>query len=94
MISGLAVREKFLQDAEKLDLHNDQIFIKNFEQKYHSHLVNAIIDNLYQHTPSLLNQPQKLKIIYMDFRNGLADKSTVIIDSMAVKSFIFKQQKT
>ena len=30
----------------------------------------------------------------MDFRNGLADKSTVIIDSMAVKSFIFKQQKT
>ncbi len=94
VISGLAVREKFLQDAEQLELHNDQIFIKNFEQKYHGHLVNAIIDNLYQHTPSLLNQPQKLKTIYMDFRNGLADKSTVIIDSLAVKSFIFKQQKT
>lgn len=89
IISGLAVQEKFLHDAEVLNLSSNNIFTDLFEHHYHNYLIKLCIEKLYNNE-SLVNQnPDIVRSVYKDFRDGLADNATISIDSTVVKKFIF-----
>jgi len=93
VISGLAVRDVFLQEAEKLELHKAHSFTERITQKYNAHLINLSLENCYNSIPlDDINRLQNIKTAYLNFRNELADKSLIRIDSLAVKSFILIQQ--
>lgn len=91
IIKGLAVREKFLQKAEKLNLHQTSIFPETFNQKTNDYLINICLDNLYKSVPFDNERAMNIKTTYLNFRNELAINSTIKIDSLAVKSFILNQ---
>lgn len=93
VISGLAVRDVFLQEAEKLKLHKAHSFTETITQKYHAHLINLSLEKFYETIPlEEINRNQRIKTAYLNFRNGLADKSLIRIDSLEVKSFILNQR--
>ncbi len=94
IIKGLAVRDVFLREAETLGLSAIPTFTNTFTQKYNSYLINLCLNNLYDTVPMDNDRSQKIKTAYLNFRNKLADKSTITIDSLAVKSFVLNQRIT
>jgi len=93
VIQGLAVRDVFLWEAEKLNLHKSRSFTETLTQKYNVHLINLYLVKCYKTIPlDDDNRAQNIKIAYMNFRNELADKSSIQVDSLAVKSFILNQR--
>lgn len=93
VIKGLAVREKFLQKAEKLGLHKSTSFTEILNQKHNSHLIKLCLNKLYNTVPlNIDDRSQHIKTTYLNFRNELADKSSITIDSLAVKSFVLNQR--
>ncbi len=94
-IKGLAVRDVFLREAEKLELPETHSFTNTFTQKYNSYLINLCLKSLYDTVPfDSDDRSQHIKTAYLNFRNGLADKSSITIDSLAVKSFVLNQRVT
>jgi hypothetical protein len=95
IIKGLAVRDVFLREAERLELSATLLFTDTFTQKYNSYLINLCLNNLYDTVPfDSDGRSQIIKTAYLKFRNKLADKSTITIDSLAVKSFVLNQRIT
>lgn len=94
IIKGLAVRDVFLREAETLELFATPTFTNTFTQKYNSYLINLCLNDLYDTVSIDDGRSQKIKTAYLNFRNKLADKSTITIDSLAVKSFVLNQQIT
>ena len=93
IIKGLAVREQFLQKAERLNLHKTPLFTETLDQKHNSYLINLCLNKLYDTVPfDIDDRSQHIKTAYLNFRNELADKSSITIDSLAVKSFVLNQR--
>ncbi len=93
IIKGLAVREQFLQKAERLNLHKTPLFTETLDQKHNAYLIKLCLNKLYDTVPfDIDDRSQHIKTAYLNFRNELADKSSITIDSLAVKSFVLNQR--
>lgn len=68
VISGIAVRDVFLQEAEKMELHKAHSFTETISQKYNAHLINLNLKNCYNSIPlDDINRLQNIKIAYLNF---------------------------
>ncbi|MFQ6677484.1 MAG: peptidylprolyl isomerase [Fidelibacterota bacterium] len=95
IIRGLAVRNIFLAEAEKMRLEKSALFTETFTQKYNAYLINLCLENCYNSIPlDTIDQIQSVKTAYINFRNELANKSSISVDSLKVKSFILNQAIT
>lgn len=86
-IKGLAIREHLLSMARNKKVQDRKQFRKEYEQKISSYLIQAFLKN--QLKANEADNLQILKQNYFDFRNELAAGSTIRIDSLTVRSFIF-----
>jgi hypothetical protein len=82
VLSGLLVRNKIINDAENLGLHRTGIFQENLKQEYTSLILKEVMNDIITDSGSVNWQNE-----YFKFRNGLAVKSRISIDSVQVKSF-------
>ena len=82
VLSGLLVRNKMINDAENLGLHRTDMFQENLKQEYTSLILKEVMNDIIIDSGSVNWQNE-----YFKFRNGLAVKSKISIDSTQVKSF-------
>jgi foldase protein PrsA len=82
VLSGLLVRNKIINDAENLGLHRTGIFQENLKQEYTSLILKEVMNDIIIDSGSVNWQNE-----YFKFRNSLAVKSKISIDSVQVKSF-------
>jgi len=82
VLSGLLVRNKMINDAENLGLHRTDMFQENLKQEYTSLILKEVMNDIIIDSGSV-----NWKNEYFKFRNGLAVKSKISIDSTQVKSF-------
>ncbi len=82
VLSGLLVRNKMINDAENLGLHRTDIFQENLNQEHTSLILKEVMNDIITDSGSVNWQNE-----YFKFRNGLAVKSKISIDSTQVKSF-------
>ncbi len=82
VVSGLLVRNKMINDAENLGLHRTGMFQENLKQEYTSLILKEVMNDIITDSGSVNWQNE-----YFKFRNGLAVKSRISIDSVQVKSF-------
>ena len=94
ILTGLAVREKMLLQAEELQLSTNIRFTELLERHYHSYLVNQCLEELFDHTDQLYQNPNLRQSIYKNFRDGLAEDAAIFIDSTVVKEFILDTKET
>ncbi|HIB32645.1 MAG TPA: hypothetical protein EYO45_06010, partial [Candidatus Marinimicrobia bacterium] len=82
VLSGLLLRNKMINDAENLGLHRTDKFQENLKQEYTSLILKEVMNDIIIDSGSVNWQNE-----YFKFRNGLAVKSKISIDSTQVKSF-------
>lgn len=82
VLSGLLVRNKMINDAENVGLHRTDMFQENLKQEYTSLILKEVMNDIIIDSGSVNWQNE-----YFKFRNGLAVKSKISIDSTQVKSF-------
>jgi len=82
VLSGLLLRNKMINDAENLGLHRTDKFQENLKQEYTSLILKEVMNDIIIDSESVNWQNE-----YFKFRNGLAVKSKISIDSTQVKSF-------
>ena len=82
VVSGLLVRNKMINDAENVGLHRTDMFQENLKQEYTSVILKEVMNDIIIDSGSVNWQNE-----YFKFRNGLAVKSKISIDSTQVKSF-------
>ena len=82
VLSGLLVRNKMINDAENLGLHRTDMFQDNLKQEYTSVILKEVMSDIILDSGSVNWQNE-----YFKFRNELAVKSKISIDSTQVKSF-------
>jgi len=82
VVSGILVRNKMINDAENLGLHRTDIFQENLNQEHTSLILREVMNDIITDSGSVNWQNE-----YFKFRNGLAVKSRISIDSVQVKSF-------
>ena len=82
VLSGLLLRKKMINDAENLGLHRTDKFQENLKQEYTSVILKEVMNDIIIDSGSVNWQNE-----YFKFRNGLAVKSKISIDSTQVKSF-------
>jgi hypothetical protein len=82
VLSGLLVRNKMINDAENVGLHRTDMFQENLKQEYTSVILKEVMNDIIIDSGSVNWQNE-----YFKFRNGLAVKSKIFIDSTQVKSF-------
>ena len=82
VLSGLLVRNKMINDAENVGLHRTDMFQENLKQEYTSLILKEVMNDIIIDSESVNWQNE-----YFKFRNGLAVKSRMSIDSVQVKSF-------
>ena len=82
VVSGILVRNKMINDAENLGLHRTDKFQENLKQEYTSLILKEVMNDIIIDSGSVNWQNE-----YFKFRNGLAVKSKISIDSTQVKSF-------
>ena len=82
VLSGLLVRNKMINDAENLGLHRTDKFQENLKQEYTSLILKEVMNDIIIDSESVNWQNE-----YFKFRNSLAVKSKISIDSTQVKSF-------
>ncbi len=82
VVSGLLLRNKMINDAENLGLHRTDIFQENLNQEHTSLILKEVMNDIITDSGSVNWQNE-----YFKFRNGLAVKSKISIDSTQVKSF-------
>jgi len=82
VLSGLLLRNKMINDAENLGLHRTDKFQENLKQEYTSLILKEVMNDIIIDSESV-----NWKNEYFKFRNGLAVKSKISIDSTQVKSF-------
>jgi len=82
VLSGLLVRNKIINDAEDLDLDRSDKFQQALKQEYTSLILKEVMNDIIIDTGSVNWQNE-----YFKFRNGLAVKSKISIDSAKVRSF-------
>ena len=87
VLSGLLLRNKMINDAENLGLHRTGMFQKNLKQEYTSLILKEVMNDIIIDSGSVNWQNE-----YFKFRNGLAVKSKISIDSTQVKSFPMVQE--
>ena len=71
-----------INDAENLGLHRTDKFQENLKQEYTSLILKKVMNDIIIDSESV-----NWKNEYFKFRNGLAVKSKISIDSTQVKSF-------
>ena len=88
-IMGLISRNKFLVDAKNNGLDQSKSFEEDFNKKIDQFLISHIIKTISFNTQidSIFDQ-EKFRKNYFNFRNQLASKSNIEIDSLVLKSFI------
>ena len=86
---GLIVRESFLNDSKKANLHKSKSFIDQLDKHLNQYLVSYVMKKLEITSPtdSLIGQ-EKIRERYFSFRNQLALEANILIDSVAIKTFI------
>jgi len=86
---GLIARESFLNDSKKANLHKSKLFSDQLDKHLNQYLVSYVMKKLEITSPkdSLISQ-EKIRERYFSFRNQLALKSNILIDSVAIKTFI------
>ena len=82
VVSGILVRNKMINDAENVGLHRTDIFQENLNQEHTSLILREVMNDIITDSGSVNWQND-----YFKFRNGLAVKSRISIDSVQVKSF-------
>ena len=82
VLSGILLRNKMINDAENLGLHRTGMFQENLKQEYTSLILKEVMNDIIIDSGSVNWQNE-----YFKFRNGLAVKSKISIDSTQVKSF-------
>jgi len=82
VLSGLLVRNKMINDAENLGIHRTEMFQDNLNQEYTSVILKEVMSDIILDSDSVNWQNE-----YFKFRNSLAVKSNISIDSTQVKSF-------
>ena len=84
VLSGLLLRNKMINDAENIGLHRTGLFQENLnlKQEYTSLILKEVMNDIIIDSGSVNWQNE-----YFKFRNGLAVKSKISIDSTQVKSF-------
>ena len=82
VLSGLLVRNKMINDAENVGLHRTDMFQENLKQEYTSVILKEVMNDIIIDSGSVNWQNE-----YFKFRNGLAVKSRISIDSVQMKSF-------
>ena len=82
VVSGILLRNKIINDAENLGLHRTGIFQENLKQEYTSLILKDVMNDII-----IDSGPVNWQNEYFKFRNGLAVKSKISIDSVQVKSF-------
>ena len=82
VLSGLLLRNKMINDAENLGLHRTDMFQENLKQEYTSVILKEVMNDIIIDSGSV-----NWKNEYFKFRNSLAVKSKISIDSTQVKSF-------
>ena len=82
VLSGLLVRNKMINDAENLGIHRTEMFQDNLNQEYTSVILKEVMSDIILDSGSVNWQNE-----YFKFRNSLAVKSNISIDSTQVKSF-------
>jgi hypothetical protein len=82
VLSGLLLRNKMINDAENLGLHRTDKFQENLKQEYTSLILKEVMNDIIIDSESVNWQNE-----YFKFRNSLAVKSKISIDSTQVKSF-------
>ena len=82
VLSGILVRNKMINDAENLGLHRTDMFQENLNQEHTSLILKDVMNDIIIDSGSVNWQNE-----YFKFRNGLAVKSKISIDSTQVKSF-------
>ena len=87
VLSGILLRNKIINDAENLGLHRTGMFQENLKQEYTSLILKEVMNDIIIDSGSVNWQNE-----YFKFRNGLAVKSKISIDSTQVKSFPMVQE--
>ena len=82
VLSGILVRNKMINDAENLGLHRTDMFQENLNQEHTSLILREVMNDIITDSGSVNWQNE-----YFKFRNALAVKSKISIDSAQVKSF-------
>jgi hypothetical protein len=82
VLSGILVRNKMINDAENLGLHRTDMFQENLNQEHTSLILKDVMNDII-----IDSGPVNWQNEYFKFRNGLAVKSKISIDSVQVKSF-------
>ena len=88
-IMGLMSRQKFLADAKSKGLNESKLFKEEFKKEVDQLLISHIVKNLSLsiQKDSIVDQ-EKLRNNYFSFRDQLASKSNIAIDSLVLKKFI------
>ena len=86
---GLIARESFLKDSKKSNLHKSKLFLDQLDKHLNQYLVSSVMKKLEITSPkdSLITQ-EKIRKRYFSFRNQLALKANILVDSVAIKTFI------
>jgi len=82
VLKGLIVRNTMIQNAIKIGLHQSTLFKNTVNEKYARIIINNVLKDLNDESKSV-NWHEE----YFKFRNVIADKSVITIDSTTVKSF-------
>ena len=82
VLSGILLRNRMINDAENLGLHRTDMFQENLNQEHTSLILKDVMNDIIIDSGSVNWQNE-----YFKFRNGLAVKSKISIDSVQVKSF-------
>ena len=84
VLSGLLLRNKMINDAENIGLHRTGLFQENLKKEYTSLILKEVMNGrIFDSGSGSVNWQNE----YFKFRNGLAVKSKISIDSTQLKSF-------
>ena len=84
VLSGLLLRNKMINDAENIGLHRTGLFQENLKKEYRSLILKEVMNGrIFDSGSGSVNWQNE----YFKFRNGLAVKSKISIDSTQLKSF-------
>ena len=84
VLSGLLLKNKMINDAENIGLHRTGLFQENLKKEYTSLVLKEVMNGrIFDSGSGSVNWQNE----YFKFRNGLAVKSKISIDSTQLKSF-------
>jgi hypothetical protein len=84
VLSGLLLKNKMINDAENIGLHRTGLFQENLKKEYTSLILKEVMNGrIFDSGSGSVNWQNE----YFKFRNGLAVKSKISIDSTQLKSF-------